>query len=70
MKIVFEDKCGEKLADLLCEIDALIEDGTISVGFTGLSPDITKFCKLFYRGTNERKNTTDVYFTDAGLHLN
>lgn len=69
MKIQFSNKNAEELANLLCEVDALIEDGTIPIGITGISENATKMCKLFYRGTSDLPSSTEIIFTDSGLKL-
>ncbi len=65
MKITFDKKAGDKLVNILCEIDALIADGTISIGMTGISPDAAKFIHIFYQMTTGPG--IEVIITDRGL---
>lgn len=67
MKIKFDKKVGDKLANILCEVDALIKDGTIPVGMTGLSPDAQKFISLFYKCIDNTMKVEEVIITDQGL---
>lgn len=70
MITTFDHIASEKLASLLCEIDALVADGSIKVGVLGLSPDSAKMCKKFWQcleGLGEETIRADI--TDAGLHL-
>ena len=69
MKVHIEDKAVEELANLLCEVDALIKDGTIPVGFTGISIDAAKYIDTFYKALTVPKETMEVYITDHGLNL-
>lgn len=65
MKIVFDKKQGEKLANLLCEIDALIHDGTIKVGFVGLSENAANDCHIFDKFINNNPpGTTEIIIPD------
>lgn len=69
MIIKFDKKAGDKLANLLCEVDELIKDGSIKVGALGLSPDSAKYCDIFYKGINNPMEVEEITFTDRGLNL-
>ena len=68
MEVVFDKKAGDKLANILCEADALIADGSIKIGVFGLSQDSADFIKLFYKGLSG-EGKKKVTFTDRGLKL-
>jgi len=68
MEVVFDKKAGDKLANILCEVDALIADGSIKIGVFGLSQDSADFINLFYKGLSG-ESKKKVTFTDRGLHL-
>ena len=68
MKITFDTKAGDILANLLCEIDAMIEMGDVKVGVLGLSPDSAKYTHIFYQGLNT-EGIVAAYFSDKGLKI-
>jgi len=69
MKITLATKAGDKLANLLCEVDALIHDGTIKVGCIGISPDSAEYCHVLEQFINHGLEVKEVIIVDSGLKL-
>ena len=57
MTINLNEKSGDELANLICEIDFLIQDGTLSVGVLGLSENAAKFCNKLYKAMSNKTMT-------------
>lgn len=69
MKITFDTKAGDILANAILEVVSLIETGDISVGPLGISPDSAKYLEIFYKAIQNPPEVKEVIITDEGLKL-
>ncbi len=70
MKIILDIKPSKELFNLLCEIDALIKDGSISVGVLGLSPDSARVCNNFYQLLLDVQQAKEIIITNNYNNFN
>ena len=69
MLITIETKRGDELANLVCEIDALIKDGTIPVGVTGISPNAAEMAGLFNKALTLLFKVKEVNIIDNPIEI-